>query len=523
MTKRRAPKKAAKPKAKVDLPALRRPAIGDLALGFALSRSTGTLVPVDIFAPAKHPPSVTPSKESGLAMDSAMTGNALAWAQSAVGASAISNGLVFLGYPLLSELAQRAEYRAIVETISTEMTREWIEFTYSGEGDASDKIKALEAEMIRLNARTAFRKMAENDGFFGRSHLFLDFDAGIEPADRELQTPVGDGDDEMSGAKVSKEKKLARIKPVEPVWCYPANYNSSNPLAPDWYKPAMWVVQGTNIHASRLLTFVGREVPDMLKPAYSFGGLSMSQMAQPYVNNWLRTRQSVADIIHSFSVMVLSTNLATMLAPDAGDSLQRRMATFNGLRDNRGLMAVDKDTEDLVNVAAPLGSLDALQAQTQEHMAAVSKIPIVKLLGIQPLGLNADSEGIMRTFYDSINAFQEHLFRPNLTRLIKFAQLSLFGAVDPGIGFEFKPLWSLDAKSEAEVEKVKAETDGQNIQNGVLWPGEARKRIASDRASDYHGLDANDVPEVAEPVDADPEPDEPGGATVEQPEAGEAE
>ncbi|WP_163360700.1 anti-CBASS protein Acb1 family protein, partial [Klebsiella aerogenes] len=74
-------------------------------------------------------------------------------------------------------------------------------------------------------------------------------------------------------------------------------YNTTNPLAADWYKPALWYVQGRPVHATRLLTFVGREVPDLLKPAYSFGGLSMSQMAKPYVDNWLRTRASVADLI----------------------------------------------------------------------------------------------------------------------------------------------------------------------------------------------------------------------------------
>ncbi|MGF6605041.1 hypothetical protein P3T23_009802, partial [Paraburkholderia sp. GAS448] len=48
----------------------------------------------------------------------------------------------------------------------------------------------------------------------------------------------------------------------------------------------------------------------MLKPAYAFGCLSLSQIAKPYVDNWLRTRQSVSDLLHSFSTMVLKTNLA---------------------------------------------------------------------------------------------------------------------------------------------------------------------------------------------------------------------
>jgi hypothetical protein len=47
-----------------------------------------------------------------------------------------TEGITFLGYAYLAELAQRPEYRMISETIATEMTRKWIEFTSTGaEGD----------------------------------------------------------------------------------------------------------------------------------------------------------------------------------------------------------------------------------------------------------------------------------------------------------------------------------------------------------------------------------------------------
>jgi hypothetical protein len=41
------------------------------------------------------------------------------------------------------------------------------------------------------------------------------------------------------------------------------------------------------------------------------------------------------------------------------------------------LFVLDKDTEEFFNVSAPLGTLDALQAATQEHMCSVSGIPVV--------------------------------------------------------------------------------------------------------------------------------------------------
>src|SRR6202040_614929 len=127
------------------------------------------------------------------------------------------------------------------------------------------------------------------------------------------------------------------------VWTYPNAYNATDPLRDDWYKPSMWFAMGKQIHASRLLTFIGREVPDLLKPAYSFGGLSLSQMLRRYIKKWYRDQDSVSDLIHSFSVSGILTDLVGALQAD-GAGLNKRVQLYNNLRDNRGLMVLNKET-----------------------------------------------------------------------------------------------------------------------------------------------------------------------------------
>lgn len=435
---------------------------------------------------------------SPMAMDEAP----MQWAQSSMFGMGLDSQ-TFMGYPELSLLAQRPEYRVMSETFATEMTRKWIKFTTIGDDDKSDKIAKIEAELDRLSARDAFRELAEQDGFFGRAHLYLDF--GTTDDAPELQKPIGDGSNRVSLAKV-KQGSLERINTVEAVWCYPANYNSTDPLKPNWYRPDAWFVQGKQIHASRFLTFVGREVPDLLKPAYAFGGLSLSQMAKPYVENWLSTRQAVNDIIRAFSVFVLKTNMQDILQGGGDESFYKRLDIFNGTRDNRGVLALDKETEEFQNVSASLAGLDLLQAQAQEHMASVSQLPLVKLTGISPSGLNASSDGELRCFNDNVHAKQEAFFRPNLTRLLGFVQLSLFGEVDPAIGFEFEPLYELSEKEAAEVRKIDAEAGQIHVDTGVISPEEERRRIANSDATPYQGLDPDDAPDLSEEEDDGLEP-----------------
>jgi hypothetical protein len=451
----------------------------------AIARACREPAEFDVFRPARPAPGVVP-KGAALAMDEGfgeMSGY--------VGMGAEVMG--FVGYPYLAELAQRPEYRRPSEIIAKEMTRKWVKLQASGGEDKGDKLKAIETEMTRLGVQAKFREAAEQDGFFGRSQIYLDTGATDDPV--ELKTPLT-----ISPAKIAKGA-LKRIATIEPVWTYPNVYNSNDPLRADYYKPTSWYVQGREIHASRLLTFVSREVPDLLKPAYAFGGLSLSQMAKPYIDNWLRTRQSVSDLLHSFTVFSLKTNMTGVLNGGGGEAMYSRAELFNRLRDNRGIMLLDKDTEELDNISVPLSSLDHLQAQSQEHMAAVTGIPLVKLLGITPSGLNASSDGEMRAFYDWIEAQQEALFSPALTKLLRIIQLSLFGEIDPEITFRWEPLWSLDETAMANVRKVEADTDIEYINAGVLAPHEVRVRLAEQEDSPYAAIDLN----------ADPEPPDGGG------------
>lgn len=437
-------------------------------------------------------PGVRPSNV--MAMDEA-SGPIGSWATSGI----YGEGLSFLGYPYLAELSQRPEYRHITGTFAQQMTRKWVKLVSTGDEDKSDKIIALNAAMKRFGLREAFHKAIELDGFFGRGQVFVDL--GVTDDPEELRSPLlRDAEGRLTSAKI-KKGSLKGFVAIDPTWTTPSAYNSTDPLRDDFYKPSSWYVMGKEVHSDRLLTFIVREMPDLLKASYNFGGMSMSQMAKPYVDNWLRTRQSVSDLLHSFTVFVLKLNMQGLLQ-DA-QAFADRIGAFLVGRDNKGLMMVDQETEDLSNVSAPLGTLDHLQAQSQEQMASVSQQPLIWMMGITPTGLNATAEPEIRVFYDRVNATQEQVFGPNLTKALDVLQLNEFGSIDPAITFEFVPLWQLDAAGLAAVQKTKADTDAVYMADGVIAPEEVRDRLAADPESPYHGLGGPppDPPDMLEEPD----------------------
>ncbi|TAL90915.1 MAG: DUF1073 domain-containing protein [Candidimonas sp.] len=426
-----------------------------------------------------------------------------------------AQGYAFPGFSVLAEWAQIPEFRRPSETYAREVTRKWIKIQATGEEDKSQKIKALEAEFERLNVQEVLREAIEQDGFFGRSQIYLDLGTSLSgPEASELRTELA-----LSPAKIAKGS-LKRLKTIEPIWSYPNQYNANNPLDPTFYKPTSWFVMGQEIHSSRLLTIVSREMPDVLKPAYAFAGLSLSQMMKPYVENWLRTRQSVSDLIHSFTVWTLKTDMNAFLNKGGAAEFFTRLQLFNLGRDNHGVNAINKESEEFDNTSAPLGSLDKLQAQAQEQQCAPSGLPLVYLTGITPAGLNASSQGEIEVFQDTVSANQK-IYSPTITCILKVAQLSLFGEIDPGITFTWNPLKVVTKVEEATIRKTNAETDQIHVDMGVLLPEEVRTRIAGEEDSPYAALDLN--VELPEPMmaHAAPGPNEQGlDPEEEQPQAG---
>ncbi len=403
-------------------------------------------------------------------------------------------GFGFPGYPLLSEYMQRSEYRAPSETTAQEMTRAWIRIRAIGDGDLSAKIERIEAELKRHKVREVFRKAAMHDGFFGRAQIYIDIEPQSMAADVVRMLPL------MIDPAAIKKGSLNGFKNIEPIWTTPYQYNTSDPTAKDFYKPTVWFVLGKQTHATRLLTIISREVPDILKPAYNFGGISMSQMMQPYVDAWLRTRDSVSDLVHSFSTSGIKTDMSDVLSGGGAEMLVKRAELFNKTRDNRGLMMLDNSdaaaVEEFFQFNTPLSGLDKLQAQSQEHMAAPSHLPLVKLLGIVPAGLNATAEGEIDVWYDHVHAMQEAIFTDPLNTVIQVIQLDCFGEIDPAIGFEYVPLKQLDGEQLANVRKADAEAATGYITAGVISPSEERARLAADPNSGYDSLAEEDAPEL---------------------------
>jgi phage-related protein (TIGR01555 family) len=392
----------------------------------------------------------------------------------------------FLGYPFLSGLAQNGLIAACVDTVAGEMTRAWIELTRQGENadrdgnGRDDDLDLLEDETKKFDLQNIFQKAAALTGYFGGCLIFID--TGAKGAD--LLTPL---DISEKGAEL-KDGGLKRFTVVEPLSVFPGQYNTIDPLSPQYFRPSTWWIQSVQVHASRLIYFAANQPPVLLRPAYNFFGIPLAQILYDYVIHFQECRLAAQRLLTKFSLTALKTDMAAVLGGGSAQNVERRVAYFVQKRSNDGCLVLDKEAEDIVKLETPLGGVTDIVKQSLELIACIAKIPAVKLLGISPSGFNATGESDLRNYYDHVATQQEKILRPGLDKALRVLQVACLGRVLPEIGFNFASLSRDDERAKAEVQKLKADTAAVYIQAGVLTAEDARETLSGDPDSGYNDL-----------------------------------
>lgn len=405
-------------------------------------------------------------------------------------------GVGFPGYPYLVQLLQRSEYYEPPAVIAGELTRKFVKIVAQQDAAAGTKkrIEELQKAFEDFKVKALWRQLAWVAGGQGRAQLLIDI--ARQETIRDSPLPIA--------PETIRKGSLKGLRVVEPMWTSPQFYNSTDPGADDFYKPVKWYMIGQMVHRDRLLTVVPKPVPDLLKPAYNFGGLSLTQLIEPSVRNWLETRHSVNRLINNFSTIKWRTNMEGILQGGLGGQLIKRVQAFINMRDNQGVVLLDKEDEELESDNVPLSGLHELQAQAQEHMAMSTHIPLVKLTGITPAGLNASSDGEIRVFYDWILSEAMAHYNDPLLSVMRILQLHLWGSIDESITLQWQPLFELDDLQKAQKRKADADTDVQlSTGCGAIDADEVRARLIADPDSGYNNLEgeAPGLPELDEPED----------------------
>lgn len=146
------------------------------------------------------------------------------------------------------------------------------------------------------------------------------------------------------------------------------------------------------------------------------------------------------------------------------------------MRSNFGMQLVDKDSTITNSQYTFTGLQDVYDAMCLD-LAGASRIPVTKLFGRSPAGMDATGESDLINYYDYVDTLRESVLRPILERVLPVAYLSVWGAVPEDVEISFPSLWTPTAKDVAEIALKKSQAIRDMFQAGLLAADTAQKEL----------------------------------------------
>lgn len=281
---------------------------------------------------------------------------------------------------------------------------------------------------------------------------------------------------------------------VDPQWCVPELENANlEPGQAGFYEPEFWMVGRRRVHHSHLIIFRNGVLPDLLKPAYRYGGVSVPQRIIERVYSAERTANEASELAMAKRVSIWKTDIAE--AEMSNGAVERHLSLWRRFLDNWGVKIADKD-DDYQQHDTSLADFDAVVMNQFQLVAAAANLPATKLLGTTPKGFNATGEYEEGVYHEELESIQAHDLSPVLDR--HYLLLARSNGLQLEIDYTWSPLDTPTALEYAQIEKTQADRDAVLVQTGAIDGEDIRNRMRKDRDSAYYGVEEGtlDDPDV---------------------------
>jgi phage-related protein (TIGR01555 family) len=407
---------------------------------------------------------------------------------------------------LLLEMAYRGSWivGVMIDAIAEDMTREGVSITTS---EAEDKLQDFQASFSRLQIWNSLADNIKWGDLYGGAIGVLQIDG------QDLKTPlrldsVGKG--QFQGIVVFDRwmvnPSLSETIDSGPDMGLPKYYQIVND--PNAYSPSQAFDFGTAyVHHSRVVRHIGIKLPFFQAITEFMWGESVLERLWDRLIAFDNATMSTASLIDRANLRTVKIDKLREIIAAGGKALDGLKSQFEMMRIaqvNEGLTLLDKE-DDFAATSYSFAGLPETLLQFGQQLAGARGIPLVRLFGQSPAGLNSTGESDIRMYYDNIKAKQEATLRRPFETIIKVMWRSEYGTPAPeDLEFQFTPLWQMDAKDKAEIGKTNTDTITQAHQDGLLTTPAAMKELRG--LSAETGLFSNITDEDIEEAELEPAP-----------------
>lgn len=279
-------------------------------------------------------------------------------------------------------------------------------------------------------------------------------------------------------------------------------------MNPDIGKPRFYSVvadaqylASMRIHYSRVLRIDGIDLPYYQRLTENLWGESVMERMHDRLVAFDSATMGAAQLMFKAHLRTLSVENLRELIAAGGNAFEALLQQINmqaKFQSNEGITLLDAKDKFETHQYSFAGIPDTL-LQLAQQLAGALDVPMVRLFGMSPAGLNATGESDLKTYYENINRQQEAKLRRPLSNLLDVMIRSVNGTPpEEDFHFIFRTLKQLDEIEKSDIANKDSESVGSAFDRGIISQATALKELkqssqVSGRFSNITDEDINDA------------------------------
>jgi phage-related protein (TIGR01555 family) len=183
------------------------------------------------------------------------------------------------------------------------------------------------------------------------------------------------------------------------------------------------------------------------------------------------TSWNIASLVFRASIIATkSEGLEALLSLgdiEAQKDFYNAQQAINTMLNNNSMLLLGKNDE-VQGLSYTFSGLNDVYESFMMDIAGAAEIPVTKLFGRSPAGLNATGESDSKNYDDTISNQQESKLRPVLEQLLPVMFMSEFGMVPDDLDFRFPPVQSPTESESADLVQKKSTSIKDAYDSGII-------------------------------------------------------
>lgn len=382
--------------------------------------------------------------------------------------------------------------RKIIDTIPQDMVKNWYTVTSQVAPDLIERLQKLERK-TKTQAKV-LEGLKWGRLYGGAGGIIL-----IDGHQDRLDEPL-DYDDIMPGSY----KGLLILDRWSGIYPEPELISDIND--PEFGLPESYrIITESNsyiVHHSRLLRFIGRDLPYWERVAEMHWGASEVEIVFDEIKKRDNTSWNIAQLVFLANLRILKMDgmeqVLAMGNEQAQEDLYKTVQGQNWLASNMGVQILGKDDE-FTAVQYTFAGLNDIYQSFMMDVSGACGIPITKLFGRSPAGMNSTGESDMQNYYDTVEEGQIFSLMPVMDKLLPIMVMSEWGQIPDDLDYKFNPIKTADNKEMSDLADKSTTAVNTVYVSGLISQKTALKELR--QQSEITGLFSNITDEDIDKAD----------------------